>query len=89
MKARIIGAWICSLVSLFYLLITAQLILQYGLIVLDAVFMILAGLGGALGFSTWGRTQKSKVGLIAGILGWVVMATFVILTAISLTRLSL
>jgi hypothetical protein len=78
--ARIIGAWVCSIFSLLFLLISDP-----GGIVRDSagpydyISLLVAGVGGALGWSTWRKTEKSKVGLAGGILGNIVFLVYAIL----------
>lgn len=85
MTARIVGAWVCSGISLFFLLVSASGgIVRGDLNFYDVVFFIVAGAGGSLGVSTWGRTEKSKIGLAAGILGYIVAAGFLIIMLLSL-----
>ena len=85
MTARIVGAWICSVVSLFFLVVSASGgIVQGDLNFYDVVFFIVATAGGALGSSTWRRTEKSKVGLAGGILGYVVAGGFLIIMLMSM-----
>jgi hypothetical protein len=83
--ARIVGAWICSVVSLFFLFVSASGgIVRGDLNFYDLVFFLLATVGGALGSSTWGRTEKSNVGLAGGILGYIVAGGFLIIMLMSM-----
>jgi len=85
MTARVVGAWICSGISFFFLLVSASGgILRGDLNFYDVVFFIVAAAGGSLGVSTWGRTEKSKAGLAAGILGYLVGAGFLIIMLLSM-----
>jgi hypothetical protein len=84
-KARIVGAWVISVVSLFFLLVSASGgIVRGDLNFYDVVFFIVATAGGGLGSSTWGRTEKSKVGLAGGILGYIVAGGFLIIMLMSM-----
>lgn len=87
MTARIIGAWVCSVGSLLFLLISDP-----GGIVRDSagpydyLSFLVAIVGGALGWSTWRRTEKSKVGLAGGILGNVVFLVYAILFILDIVK---
>jgi hypothetical protein len=84
-KARVIGAWVISVVSLFFLFVSASSgIVRGDLNFYDVVFFIVATAGGSLGASTWGRTEKSKVGLAGGILGYIVAGGFLIIMLMSM-----
>ena len=85
MTKSIIAAWICSGISLFVLLIRAPGgVVRGDINFYDVIFFLVASAGGGLGWSTWRRTQKSKVGLAGGILGYVVAIGFLILIVMSL-----
>ena len=84
MKARIVGAWVISVVCLFFLFVSASGgVVRGDLNFYDVVFFIVAGAGGALG-TTWGPTEKSKIGLAGGILGYVVAGGFLIIMLMSM-----
>jgi len=81
----IIAAWICSGISLFVLLVRAPGgVVRGDINFYDVIFFLVASAGGGLGWSTWGRTQKSKVGLAGGILGFIVAIGFLIIMLMSM-----
>ncbi len=73
MKKRVIAAWVCSVISLLFFVIAAPVVLEYSLGPYDAFVMFLASAGAGFGISTWRPTEKSKVGLIGGIVGAMVV----------------
>ena len=77
MKKKIVAAWVLSVISLLALIIGAPMIVKYSLSAYDVIAMLLAGVGAALGVSTWGSTERNKVGLAGGIFGVMVFFGYI------------
>lgn len=88
MTARIIGAWVCSIFSLLFLLISGPGgIVEYGSGPYDVLSLFVALGGGTIGLSTWRKTEKSKVGLVGGILGYIVASVYLVLILLETVKM--
>jgi len=76
-KKKIVAAWVLSVITLLVLIMAAPIIIKGSLSAYDFIAMLLAGLGAALGISTWGSTERSKVGLAGGIFGAMVFFGYI------------
>jgi len=76
-KKKIVAAWVLSVITLLVLIMATPMIVKDSLSAYDFIAMLLAGVGAALGISTWGSTERSKVGLAGGIFGAMVFFGYI------------